>query len=107
MPEVMSVIKTFFVALMIVICLQIKVGSVTLEDHAQEWIHTSSIALYLQGTADGASLMLHNAGRSVSDFVAKTFGHHSLGAFQTQRAGRLNFEFKRVPASESNHKSDE
>src|SRR6185312_2808808 len=99
MPEVMSVIKAFFVALVIVICLQVRIGSATLENHAQEWIHTSSVALYLQGDADGATLMLHNAGRSVSDFVGKTFGHHSLGAIQTQRAGRLNFDFKRAPAS--------
>lgn len=108
MPEVKSVIKSFFIALLIVIGLQVKVGSATLENHAQEWIHTSSIAFYLQDVADGATLMLHNVGHSMSDFVGKTFGHHAVNGAETQRAGRWNFSFKRSPASEQTHKkSDE
>lgn len=106
MPEVTSVIKSFFFALLIVIGMQVRVGSETLENHAQDWIHTSSVALYLQEAADGAVLMLHNAGHSVSEFVGKTFGHRG-GPAETQRAGRLNFLFKRSPASEPSHKTDQ
>jgi hypothetical protein len=107
MLEVTSVVKSFFFALLIVICMQVRIGSSTLETHAQEWIHTSSIALYLQEVADGATLMIHNAGHSVSDFVGKTFGHHAIGGAETQRAGRLNFSFKRSPAYEQTHKNSD
>lgn len=107
MPELMSVIKSFFAALLIVICLQVRIGTGTLENHAQEWIHTSSVGLYLQGAADGATLILHNAGRSVSDFVGKTFGHRTSANSQTQRAGRLNFDFKRSPAFEQSQKKSQ
>jgi hypothetical protein len=103
MPEIAFVIKSFVIAVLVVICLQVRIGSTTLENHAQEWIHTSSVALYLQEAADGASLMLHNAGHSASEFVARTFGHRATGGFETQRAGRLNFFFKRSPANEQTH----
>lgn len=106
MPEVVSTLKSLLVALIIIVCLQVKIGSATLENHAQEWIHTSSVGLYLQGAADGAALMFHQAGKSVSNFVGKTFGYRSHSV-ETQRAGRLNFSFKRSPAYEQSRNQKE
>lgn len=91
MPELMFVFKSLVIAIIVAIALQVKVGSTTLENQAHLWMQNSPVAQYVQNVSTGAVLVIRNGAKTASDFVSKTFGNESV----TQRAGRLNFEFKR------------
>lgn len=91
MPEIAFVIKSIFIAVLVMIGLQYKIGNTTLEQRAHAWIQTSSTALYLQQVASGAVLAIRNASGMATGFVSKTFNSD----FSTQKASRLNLEFKR------------
>lgn len=96
MPEIMFVLKAFIISLVITVCLQVKVGNSSLESHANSWIQTSALPIYLQKVSQGAVLAIRNASGVAKEFVGKTFGKENT----SQRAGRLNLEFKRSAAVE-------
>lgn len=96
MPEIMFVLKAFLVSVVITICMQVKVGNASLESQASLWLQTSSVPVYLTKVSQGAVLAIKNASISAKDFIGKTFNKDS----GSQRAGRLNLEFKRKPAAE-------
>lgn len=91
MPEVMFVVKSLAVTVVLMICLQIKIGKSTIEDSLHHWIQTSSVSTYVHEVSSGAVQVIRNTAQASKDFVAETFGHES----GTQKAGRLNFDFKR------------
>ncbi len=101
MPEVMFVVKSIFIALIVTICMQIKVGTSTIETHALMWIQSSSISQYVQGVSSGGVLAIKNASKTVSGFISKTFGNDQW----SQKAGRLNFDFKRSQKFEDDNQS--
>lgn len=86
MPEVMFVIKSLVVTVIIVLCLQVKVGHATAEDHVNDWMRTSAVTEYLREVAQGAALAIHNTAGIVSNFASEKFG----GGVETikQKAGR-------------------
>lgn len=91
MHEVMFVFKSFIVAIIVMIGLQVKIGKSSLEQRAEHWIQTSSVASYVQNVSSGAVLAIRNAAGVATDFVMETFGNESTA----QKAGRLNLNFKR------------
>lgn len=99
MPELMFVLKSLAIAIVITICMQVKVGSTSLENQAYHWMQNSSIPLFVQDISSGAVMAIRNAAKATTDFVGHTFGHDSLSS----RAGRLNFDFKRSPQYEKEH----
>jgi hypothetical protein len=99
MPEVMFVLKAFVIALVVTIFMQVKIGQNSIENHAHEWMQTSAVPVYIEGVSAGAVLAVKNAAKVTTDFVAKTFGHDP----SSQRAGRLNLEFKRSPRVQESH----
>ena len=103
MPELMFVLKSLAIAVVLTLGLQVRVGSTTLENHANQWIRTATVPLYLQEVSSGAVLAIRNAAKVSGDFVGKTFGHDP----STQKAGRLNFEFKRSPQYQKEHSETE
>jgi hypothetical protein len=92
MDEVKFCLKSLFAAVLVVLLLQIHVGGETLETHAHNWIQTSTVSHYLEKVAGGATLVIRNTGKSVSQFAGQAFG-----GGETQKASRLNFEFQRSP----------
>ena len=54
MGEVFFTLKSFAVALVLLACMQYKVGGETLETKAVRWVSTSSIGAHLKDVADGA-----------------------------------------------------
>lgn len=96
MSEFMFVIKGLFIAVMITICMQMKVGHAPLETHFMSWVETSAVPVYLQGVATGAVVAIKNAGKAGSEFLGQTFGKTS----ETQNASRFNINFKRSPKAE-------
>jgi hypothetical protein len=99
MPEVMFVLKSLIVTVVLMICLQIKIGNTSIEESLHQWIQTSSISNYVHGVSSGAVLAIRNAAQTTKNFVGETFGHDS----GTQKAGRLNFEFKRSQKYQDEH----
>ena len=110
MPELMFVLKSFFIALAITVFMQVKVGTTTIESQAEDWMRTSSLPLYLQSVSGGAVLAIKNASKATTDFVSKKLGHGGSAADGTQKASRLNLEFKRskgAGGSSENARSNE
>lgn len=91
MPELMFVLKSFIIAVIFLICLQIKIGNSTIEQKAEHWAQNSTVAEYVQNVSSGAVLVVRNGASVVTEYVSKTFGNNSSAL----RAGRLNFNFKR------------
>lgn len=98
MPELMFVLKSFALAIVVTMLMQVKVGTATIESQSEDWLRTSSVSLYLQSVSGGAVLAIKNATKTASDFVSKKFGHSGVQP-ETQRASRLNIEFKRSKSS--------
>jgi hypothetical protein len=105
MPELMFVLKSLAIAVVVTVGLQMRVGNTTLENQAHTWIQTSAVPNYLKDVSSGAIVAVRNATKISTDFIGKTFGHDSA----SQRAGRLNLEFKRSSQYQEEHssKSDE
>ncbi len=91
MPEMMFVLKSLVIAIVVTVGLQMRVGNVTIENQAHTWIQTSTIPNYLKDVSSGAILAIRNATKVSTDFISQTFSHDS----STQKAGRLNLDFKR------------
>jgi hypothetical protein len=76
--DLFFVIKSFLFTIVVVVLLQIRIGSMTLENHALKWIHNSSVVENLQGVAAGAVKAAHEATHKLSSLYdensAKVFG---------------------------------
>ena len=92
MDEIKFVLKSLFITLIVLMLMQIKIGSSTIETETLHWIETSSVTRYLQNVSAGAVLALRNVGQSASQFITQTFNQN-----ETNRASRFNFELKRNP----------
>ncbi len=101
MAEVKFCLKSLVAAIAIVLAMQVHLGSLTIEQHTQNWLVTSPVAGYLEKVASGAVLTIRNAAKSVSQLTSQAFGNP-----ETQRASRLNLEFQRSPSSIKNQKSN-
>lgn len=100
MGEVVFVLKSLLITVLLLVLMQVKVGSNSIEKHSEQWLQTSQVSLYMQKVASGAVLFLHNTAKVASDLVAKTFN----GMTSETRASRLNIEFKRSPKIEEQQK---
>lgn len=99
MLELKFVLKSLAIAVAVVFCMQIKVGSSSLENQAYAWMRTSSIPLFIQEVAAGAVLVTKNGYQAASAFISQNLGNDSA----VQKAGRLNLEFKRSPQYYQSH----
>ena len=91
MPELMFVLKSLVIAIVVTVGLQIRIGNITIESQAHTWIQTATVPNYLKDVSSGAILAIRNATKVSTDFIGQTFGHDG----STQKAGRLNLDFKR------------
>lgn len=92
MAEVKFCLKTLVAAILIVLCLQVKVGNQTAEQHIQTWIETSPLVAHVEKVAAGGALAVRNATKSVSQMANK-----AMGSTDAQKASRLNLDFQRSP----------
>lgn len=72
MEAVVFVIKCLIVTVVLVVVLQIQVGSHTIEGHAMNWIHHSSISHNLQDVAEGAAKIANKGKAAVVGFVGSS-----------------------------------
>lgn len=72
MSELTFVIKSFVLTVLIVVFLQMKVGSTTLESYSQRWLQKSPVSGYIQSVAAGGTLALRNLYYSVKSGITGT-----------------------------------
>ena len=94
MSEFYFVIKSFFIAILIIFIMQIKWGETTIEEKSMRWIATSPIVLPLQDVATGGVKAIREFWKTVTSKVNAKFFKNDKGV---QKAGArdLNFTLKR------------
>lgn len=97
MDEFKFILKSLVITFVVLMLMQIKVGTTTVEIETLHWIETSAVTKYLQNVSAGAVLAIRNGAQTTSDFIAKTFNQTDANS---NRASRFNFEFKRNPQSQ-------
>lgn len=101
MLELLSVLKSLLIAVAVMMCLQIKVGSTSLENHMHHWVQTSRVSHYLQHVSAGAVQAIRDGSQAASGILSQTF---SSNPSEQQEAGRLNFQLKRSQRYEDEQK---
>lgn len=75
MSEIFFVAKSFFITGLIVLAMQVRVGSSTLEQSVHAGFSSSSFAMWVQSVAEGGALALRNGYVRAKGFVVeKTTG---------------------------------
>ena len=100
MAELKFGIKVLIVAVLLVMGMQVHVGTSSIEEHAQSWMKNSKITTYLQKVADGATLAIHNASKALIGLANRAMGENPA----QQQASRLNLNFQRAPGAIVDHK---
>jgi hypothetical protein len=72
--EIFFVLKTMLITVVIVTCLQIKIGQRTVEERSLSWMHRSVAIDALRGVADGAVVAIENGYSWGRTFVEKQMG---------------------------------
>jgi hypothetical protein len=93
MGEVFFVLKTMVITIVVVMILQIKIGSSTIEQKSLTWIHESVVVESLRGVADGAVKIFSKGFNSVRSAVTDRV---SDGVSTETKAA--NFQLKRTEA---------
>ncbi len=87
MTEIFSAFKSLFMAAILIMAMQIKIGGKTIESICFNWLHNSKIAAYLQDVADGGALALRNlAEQSGETFRHITHGTNSDSSSETSES---------------------
>jgi hypothetical protein len=76
MSEFFFVLKTMIFAILLILCLQIKIGKTTLEQRSLEWMHQSAAIEALRGVADGAVI----ASGEGYQWAKSIYEKHALGS---------------------------
>jgi hypothetical protein len=71
MLDIVFVAKVFIVSLVILLLMQLRFGSSTLEDRAMAFVHTSSVIRPLREVSDGAGRMGRDGFRKASDQLGR------------------------------------
>lgn len=99
MLELGSLIKTFILAMALMLLLQTKLGNQTAESHLNDWLRTSSVSGYLQEVAGGAVVIINQTVVTAKNFISEKIGHQE----NTQKAGRLNINLQRSEQYQKAH----
>lgn len=60
MGDLFFAIRTFFITLVVVLILQVKIGDFTLEERSMSWVRSSAFVGQLQQMADGAVVVINS-----------------------------------------------
>ena len=80
MSEIFFVLKSILITVVIVTCLQIKIGPKTVEERSLTWMHRSVAIDALRGVADGAVVAIENGYAWGRKLVDKQLGKSGVGA---------------------------
>lgn len=77
MAEIGFVIRSFIIALLVVVIMQVKVGGSSIESYTNHFLTKSSAAVWVQGVAEGGVILIQKGAGKVSGFLEDTFNHGS------------------------------
>jgi len=80
MSELVFVLKSFIIAAVLIVAMQVKVGNSSLESYSQWWLQKSSFSLYIQSVAAGGALALKNLATGVKSTVTGTVDSYREGS---------------------------
>jgi hypothetical protein len=86
MSELMFVFKSFVITVVLLVAMQVKVGSHSIEAYTQYYLTKSSASIYVQSVAAGGALALKNLAVSLKNGVTGTVDSYRQGA--SAQAGR-------------------
>ena len=77
MSEIFFVIKSFIISGLLVLAMQVRVGSTTIEESVDAGFRSSPFSMWVQSVAQGGALALKNGYGRVKEFVIeKTSASH-------------------------------
>ncbi|MGZ3774205.1 MAG: hypothetical protein ACXVCY_11715 [Pseudobdellovibrionaceae bacterium] len=82
MEELKFVLKCFFFTTLLVVLMQVKIGTTSIETHSFKWLQKSTIAQYIQSAAAGGAMALRNLGKSLKDGATNTVNGFQEGAHE-------------------------
>ncbi|MGZ3794011.1 MAG: hypothetical protein ACXVCP_16780 [Bdellovibrio sp.] len=82
MEELKFVIKCLFFTMLLVVLMQVKVGTSSIEAYSFRWLRQSTVSQYVQSAAAGGAMALRNLGRSLKDGVTNTVSGFKEGAHE-------------------------
>ena len=88
MSEFFFVMKTLIITVVLILCLQIRVGRMTLEQRSLQWMHESSAIEALRGVADGAVVFAEQGIDWGRGLYARTFDQGGSQKSHSNRHGR-------------------
>jgi hypothetical protein len=88
------IIKSFFIAILIIFIMQVKWGETTIEEKSMSWIANSPIVAPLQDVATGGAKAIREFWKTVTSKVNAKFFKNDKG-IQKAGARDLNFTLKR------------
>lgn len=85
MSELLFVLKCFAFTAVLVVFMQLKIGSATIENHSYEWLQKSSVSRYVQSVAAGGVMAIRSLGSSVKGGFANATNGFSEGSAEQAR----------------------
>lgn len=82
MEEFKFVIKSLLFTMLLVVLMQVKVGTASIETHSFRWLQRSSVSQYIQSAAAGGAMALRNLGRSLKESATNTVNGFQEGAHE-------------------------
>jgi gas vesicle protein len=97
MSEFMFATKMLISTILLLLVMQIKLGSTTIEDQSYKFIKESSVTHWLQGAAKGGVIVIREGANKASVFLNEKFGQGKEKVADTAKdaGGRLKVEFSR------------
>ncbi|MCX7977433.1 MAG: hypothetical protein N2578_00345 [Bdellovibrionaceae bacterium] len=79
MASVLNVLKVLLVAALIIALGQVRVGSGTVESHAEEFLRKSWLSNQIRWVAQGGATLISNTWHSASQIVKSNFSENGNG----------------------------
>lgn len=103
MKEIFFVFKTFVISLALILFLQVRVGTSTLETHAHLFIQESWVTEQIQLVAEGGAKLVRTAAHSVGEKLQVIFKKNS----KSEEKKRFGFNFNRSESYQQSKKAKE
>lgn len=80
MAEVKFIIKCFIFTSLLVVLMQVKVGSASIEAYTFHWLRNSTASQYVQSVAAGGAMALRNLVSSAKEAANSTINGYQAGS---------------------------
>lgn len=82
MEALKFVLKCMVFTMLLIVLMQVKVGSSSIENYSLRWLQRSTISQYIQSAAAGGAMALRNLGLTLKDGIKNTVDGFQEGAHE-------------------------